>query len=77
MRPRLGCRSDADTLALGHNHPVVLEAIHKVLDMATRMLIQLRTLAYEFARIGDLRGRGRTDAPSEVEADRGERRWRH
>ncbi|MFF9127640.1 diaminobutyrate--2-oxoglutarate transaminase family protein [Streptomyces sp. NPDC014889] len=31
-RRYLDCLSGAGTLALGHNHPVVLEAIHKVLD---------------------------------------------
>ncbi|MFE9045795.1 diaminobutyrate--2-oxoglutarate transaminase family protein [Streptomyces sp. NPDC007818] len=31
-RRYLDCLSGAGTLALGHNHPVVLEAIHRVLD---------------------------------------------
>lgn len=63
-RRYLDCLSGAGTLALGHNHPVVLEAIRKVLDSGAPLHVLdlatpvkdafttelFRTLPEEFAR---------------------------
>ncbi|MER7496274.1 aminotransferase class III-fold pyridoxal phosphate-dependent enzyme [Streptomyces pharetrae] len=54
-RRYLDCLSGAGTLALGHNHPVVLEAIRKVLDSGAPLNVPDLTTPVEEAFVTELR----------------------
>ena len=54
-RRYLDCLSGAGTLALGHNHPVVLEAIRKVLDSGAPLNVPGLTTPVEEAFVTELR----------------------
>jgi len=53
-RRYLDCLSGAGTLALGHNHPVVLEAMHKVLDSGAPLTVPDLTTPVEEAFVTEL-----------------------
>jgi diaminobutyrate-2-oxoglutarate transaminase len=53
-RRYLDCVSGAGTLALGHNHPVVLEAIRKVLDSGAPLQVMDLTTPVEDAFVTEL-----------------------
>ncbi|MEV5340432.1 aminotransferase class III-fold pyridoxal phosphate-dependent enzyme [Streptomyces sp. NPDC052676] len=53
-RRYLDCLSGAGTLALGHNHPVVLEAIRKVLDSGAPLTVPDLTTPVEEAFVTEL-----------------------
>nr|WP_237518949.1 aminotransferase class III-fold pyridoxal phosphate-dependent enzyme [Streptomyces sp. SID5910] len=53
-RRYLDCGSGAGTLALGHNHPVVLEAIRKVLDSGAPLQVMNLTTPVEDAFVTEL-----------------------
>ncbi|MFD5449972.1 aminotransferase class III-fold pyridoxal phosphate-dependent enzyme [Streptomyces sp. NPDC127100] len=53
-RRYLDCVSGAGTLALGHNHPVVLEAVRKVLDSGAPLQVMNLTTPVEDAFVTEL-----------------------